>query len=49
MNYSHTDEGNRPSLNTKDPAPVKSPDPQWILDLVDLIFLGQEEGRTVPS
>lgn len=27
----------------------QTPDPEWILALVDLIFLGQEEGRVVPS
>lgn len=37
-------------INSEDPGAVnKSPDPEWILALVDLIFLGQEEGRVVPS
>lgn len=38
------------SRNSEDAGAVNQPpDPEWILALVDLIFLGQEDGRVVPS
>ena len=39
------------SINSADPEAVKptQPDPAWILALVDLIFLAQDEGRVIPS
>lgn len=42
--------GSLASINNEDAGSVnRTPDPEWILALVDLIFLGQEEGRVVPS
>ena len=39
-----------PSLNSEDAGAVnRTPDLEWILALVDLIFLGQEEGRAPVS
>ena len=39
-----------PPINSEDTEAVKpAQDPAWILDLVDLIFLCKDEGRTVPS
>jgi hypothetical protein len=39
------------SINSDQPEIVKpaDPDPAWIIALVDLIFLAQDEGRVVPS